>query len=271
MTIVLNVGAVSDKVGRKLAAGAFATYTPYVPNTAPKFADGAAPENLPLGICRDDSLPYMVDEDGDLLDVILPLAIDTEDERNLRYELWGETPSGDTSWTIPNAKRAEGFYWETTDAQTRILKGKARLDDGGKYRWTVYDSQGAFDSITFSIKVEEHQKPNKPETPAAVKKDAAATAGQSVDQVVLTWNQPSADEAKAERAYPNCIPAVTGYTVTETMWHDVSQEFVSSATYASDTGTTYADRFIAPEEGTLWTFTTPKTGSRYLQVHDCGA
>ena len=252
VTVTLNANTVKNLAGiTGPAASVTRIYRPAVADTTPKFVNTTVANLGP--VCKGDNIQRMSEDGTRRLIVQLPEADDNE---------------GDTLTYTLNPALPAGLSWRTTDAQRRVIEGTPINAGTTTHTWTATDDSPTTGdpskdsaSITFSIVVEEHQKPNKPETPAAKKKDAPVTAGQSVDRVVLTWNQPSAAVAKAERAYPNCIPAVTGYTVTETMWDDVSQDFVSSMTYESATGTTYADHFIAPETDTtdtLWTFTTPK-------------
>ena len=249
VTVTLKANTVQNLAGLTGPAAAVTRiYRPAASDTTPVF-ETTTVANLG-GVCKGDNIQPL-SPDGIRLIVELPLADDNE---------------GDTlSYTLTPALPA-GLSWRTTDAQKRVIEGTPTSAGTTTHTWTATDDSQHVSgdpskdsaSITFSIVVKEHQKPNKPETPAATKKNAAATTGLAIDQVVLTWNEPSAAVAKTERAYPNCIPAVTGYTVTETMWDDVSQDFVASMTYMSATGSTYADHFIAPKTGTLWTFTTPK-------------
>ena len=242
VTVVLNVQAVDDKVGRKLSAGAFATYKG--PNTDPFFPANAAVLNLPAGLCVEDALPA---------NVTLPLANDTEGD-TLTYSLTGGTPA---TRTIPNASRAAGFYWETIDTQTRVLKGTATLADNGTYTWMVTDSHGDSHTMTFSIIVKDHQLPAKPTGLAAAKVEADSVVSPTKNRVRLTWTAPT-----DQSAYPACIPAVTGYTVTRRTFDRLAGTFGNAMTHTVPSADVMDREFDLPELPTgIYDFTITATNS----------
>ena len=238
-SVRLKVGedAVADLAGNTLGETYLAS-VPALVNSDPFFPKGAT-MTLPAGLCV-----------GDSLNAVLPLAKDNEGDP-LTYTLTKATVS------VPNMTRTAGFYWETTDAQARLLKGIATLADGGTYTWTVMDSQGAMDSISFSIIVKALEKPEAVTGLTAEKVDSASEQAPTQNRVKLMWTAPT-----NKSAYPNCIPAVTSYTVTQTKLNELTGMFEEDRTYPLEDGTGLTS-FTTPDKlpNGIYQFTITATNS----------
>ena len=228
-------GSVTDLAMNAIEEDVTRTFTPVTP--APEFVSKM--DNI--AVCDTDDLGTKY---------LLPKASDEEGDE-LTYKLMIG------SVEVPNktnqSKPATGLYWETVEQENRYLKGIATLADDGKYTWKVTDENGNEDSLTFEVDVKPLQKPGTPDTPDAMKADSASIQSPTQNRVKLTW-----DKAEDKRVYPGCIPNVTSYKVTQTMYDEVAETFGNPVTYDSAKAEDAA-KFVAPTgTATVWKFTTPE-------------
>ncbi len=230
-SIQLRIGrdAVMDAAGNGLAVTYTAANT--LANTRPYFV-GTMPN---IGICKGDDLGTT--------GYVLPLAADLD------------KPAQTLEYTITPAL-PEGLFEEPIDHQRRAIKGTTTVVGTTTHTWQVTDQYGltAATPITFTITVKEHQKPEKPTGLMATKVDSASIEAPTQNRVRLTWPQ-----AANKTAYPDCIPVVTAYTVSQTKKDEVTNTYPASSlmTYSSMTGQPYAENFVPPTGAGAWSFTTP--------------
>ena len=225
----IGTGAVMDEAGNGLAVAYTAANT--LANTRPYFV--GTMNNI--GICEGDDLGSGIP---------LPLAADLD------------RPAQRLSYTISPALPM-GLFVEPVDLQNRSIKGKTSVVGTTTHTWQVEDQYGltATTPITFTITVKAHQEPEKPTGLMAMKVDSASIEDPTQNRVKLTWPQ-----AMDKSAYPDCIPAVTSYTVSQTMKDEVTGTYPDSTlmTYSSVAGSMYAESFVKPTGSEAWSFTTPK-------------
>ena len=210
-TVLLLKGSVMDLNGNGLAADAEATYMPPVTNSPPVFEDETPRTYV---FCEGEDM-------GDMA-ILLPLARDSEGD-TLTYMLLAA--DGAVQTEIPNSITAPsdgGLYWVNVDAETRYLRGSAKLSNGPapnglKYTWQVTDEHEAkaMKPVELTIVVHPYQKPNVVTDAMAMKVDGIAKVGDDVDNVKLTWTNPNPTAAQPVYvAGQPCIPAVTHYIIS---------------------------------------------------------
>ena len=229
----IGTGAVMDAAGNDLARSYTASNT--LANTHPYFVGTMAN----IGICEGDTLPASGEDVK-----VLPLAADLDKPaQRLDYDITPDLPTG--------------LFVEPIDHQRRAIKGTTTVVGTTTHTWQVTDQYGLMDEtpVTFTITVKAHQEPEKPMRLMATKVDSASIEMPTHDRVTLTWPQ-AADKS----AYPDCIPPVTSYTVSQTKKDEVTDTYPASSlvTYSSMTGQMYAESFMKPTGAGNWSFTTPE-------------
>ena len=203
-TVVLKVGnnALEDMHGNALETSYIGTH-PATGNTAPVFI---RPHANAWSWCEAERKR---DEDGNLVEILLPKARDEEGD-GLTYALLDA--SGNPA--LSDDPVSNGLYWITIDSETRHLLGKAKTTDAGTYTWRVTDEHGATDSTTLTLTVTPYAKPNKVTDVAATKVDGKAKIGAGVDKVTLTWTDSNPTDPNTDYPNDDCIPVVTEYIIS---------------------------------------------------------
>ena len=157
-----------------------------------------------LAMCEDDTTTGAGTE--------LPLAFGPESGTKIEYLL---TPA------LP-----EGFDWDTTDNQDRVIRRTGKKAKAGKttHTWTAVTTTESA-SVSFTIDVKAHQLPKQPTGLTATKLDSDDTGTTTKNRVELTWTQPG-----DLSGYSDCIPFPANYVVYVTKQNELTGQFPTDPT-----------------------------------------